>query len=370
MSLNGVKVIVHLDRLRGNVRELGRRHRALLPVIKADAYGHGREAVALTLEEEGVDWMAAGTVGEAALVRRAGIKARLLALLGPLETDDAALAAHDEITVLVHDRESLLRAAAHGAVTPLPVAVKFDSGMARLGFPCEEAPALVALLRNTPSVRPVLALSHLACADDPSRDACTQEQARRFFAATDVLRAAFPALESSLGNSPGLLGLPQLVGDRARPGLALYGVNPLRGSCREVAGQGLRPVMEAWAPVLSVHAVRRGAGIGYGHTFIAPEDMRVAVIAAGYADGWPRALSGKGSVVLHGRRASVVGRVCMQMTLIDVTALGDVVPGDQAFLLGGPGAEPISADETADLCGTIPYEVLCNLGRNPRRFEA
>ncbi len=368
MSFNCVRVIVHLERLRRNLRKLERLHSSLLPIIKADAYGHGCEAVARTLEEEGIVCMAVGTVEEGVHLRGRGIRARLLNLMGPVDAEDPARAAASGITMLVHDGETLRRAAAHGASFPLEIAIKFDSGMSRLGFPCEEAPAVAEALRAIPALRPVLAVSHLACADEPLRDACTHEQASRFYRAVAALRTAFPDIESSLGNSSALLGLPGLGGDRVRPGLALYGVNPLRGTVREGSGRMLEPVMEAWAPVLSVHVVRQGAGLSYGHTFTAPKDMRIAVIGAGYADGWPRALSGKGSVTLHGRRFPIVGRVCMQMTLIDVTGSDDTAVGDRAFLLGGPGPVPVSADEIADLCGTIPYEPLCSFGRNPRRF--
>ena len=368
MSLNGVQVIVHLDRLRRNAGKLAGLHAGLIAVVKADAYGHGRERVARALEEEGLDFLAAGTVGEAVLLRRSGVQARLLSLLGPVEREDPGAAAAHRVIPLVHDRESLRLAEAHGAAAPLDIAVKFDSGMSRLGFVCEDAAALAESLRVTPSLRPVLAVSHLACADDAGQDACTRDQALRFCDAVAALRAVFPELESSLGNSPGLLARPELAGDRPRPGLALYGLNPLHGTARAQLGEILEPVMEARAPVVSVHPLRRGAGASYGHTFVAPGDMRVAVIAAGYADGFPRALSGRGSVLLDGRRAPVLGRVCMQMTLVDVTDIPGVKVGDQAFLLGGPGENAVSAHEIARLCGTIPYEIVCGLGRNRREY--
>ena len=379
MNTTCLHVIIHEHALRANLRLLRSRIGEFFPVIKADAYGHGCLAAAGVIRSEGIRRMAVGTVGEAALLRRQGHQAELLALLGVLGTRDAELAARYRITVLVHNLESLTTLAeVTTAAAPLPVAIKLDTGMARLGFAPEEAPALVRLFAATPQVRPSLVVSHLAAADCPELDPCTREQHERFSKAVAVLRAAWPRLRTSLGNSPGSLGCPDLAGDLPRPGVAIYGINPFAGTSREALGQGLLPVMEVTAPVLDVHALDPGQALGYGCSFTATRPMRVAVIGAGYADGVLRALSNGGiktpetpagddsAVLLHGQRAPIRGRICMQMTLVDVTHIPETRTGDTAHLLGGEGPAAIAAQDLARWAGTIPYEIVCALGKNPR----
>jgi alanine racemase len=346
---------------------------AVMGVVKADAYGHGVVAVARVLAEEGIQHMAVGSVGEGALLRQEGHTAFLLALMGLARDEDTALAASYDITPLVHSRESLERILAQSHLTgrakPLTVAIKFDTGMSRLGFRVDEAAELADYLRTLKEVRPVLVMSHLAASDTPALDDFTHEQARRFHEATESMKAVFPGLKTSLTNSPGLLCWPSYVGDLARPGVTLYGGNPLHGTDRAKLGMGLLPVMEMAAPVLSVHPVVKGATVSYGCLYTAPKDIRAAVVGAGYADGYPRSLSMRGSVLIRGQRAPILGRVCMQMCIVDVTDIPGVEPGDTAYLLGGSGPLAIRPEELAEWWGTISYEVFCALGRNRRVSE-
>lgn len=251
----------------------------------------------------------------------------------------------------------------------MTVAIKFDTGMSRLGFRVDEAAELADYLRTLKEVRPVLVMSHLAASDTPALDDFTHEQARRFHEATESMKAVFPGLKTSLTNSPGLLCWPSYVGDLARPGVTLYGGNPLHGTDRAKLGMGLLPVMEMAAPVLSVHPVVKGATVSYGCLYTAPKDIRAAVVGAGYADGYPRSLSMRGSVLIRGQRAPILGRVCMQMCIVDVTDIPGVEPGDTAYLLGGSGPLAIRPEELAEWWGTISYEVFCALGRNRRVSE-
>lgn len=373
MFLSSSRITIHLENLRYNLHVLLARHPSLMPVIKADAYGHGVVPVARVLAEEGIRHMAVGTVGEGVLLRQEGHDAFLLALLGLAREEDTALALSYAITPLIHNLEGLNRLLAQSHLTghneSFPIAIKFDTGMSRLGFPAEEAGELMDYLRRCPEVRPVLALSHLAASDIPELDAFTREQAQRFQTATETLRTAFPDIKTSLTNSPGLLAWPSFAGDLARPGITLYGGNPLHGTDRARLGTGLLPVMEVTAPVLSVHSLRQGATVSYGCLFRADTDMRVAVIGAGYADGYPRALSMRGFVLVREQRAPILGRVCMQMCIVDVSHIPDVIPGDVAHLLGGSGPAAIRPEELAQWWGTIPYEVFCSLGRNRRVSE-
>jgi alanine racemase len=212
-------------------------------------------------------------------------------------------------------------------------------------------------------------MSHLAAADEPDSRDFTVEQARRFQRIVSGLRAAGIDCPASLANSAGILAHPDIVRDAPRPGLALYGGNPFHGTAWADKGAALKPAMEAMAPVLSVHDLPEGRSISYGRTFTAPRDMRVAIVAAGYADAFSRSLSNRGQVVLRGRRAPIVGRVCMQMTAVDVTRLEEVEPGDAAYLLGGEGETAVTPDELAEWWGTIGYEVMCLLGLGGRRYS-
>lgn len=383
MNTSCVQTIIHTQALQANIRFLQERHPAFMPIVKADAYGHGRDIVARALQTQGVNHMAVGTVGEAVRLRQQNIHGELVALMGLTCPEDAALAQRNNVTVLMHSPENLELAVRHArsgnaeTAPPLALALKIDTGMSRLGFAPERVPDLVRQLAQTPELRPALVLSHLASADDPAQDAFTLSQISRFQQAAAVLCAAFPGIKTSLGNSPGLLGWPGSAGDLPRPGLALYGVNPFAGTCKEALGHGLSPVMEATAPVLAVHDLQQGQSAGYGCAFVAPDFMRVAVVAAGYADGYPRSLSrthpalgqnraGQGAVLIHGQRAPLIGRVCMQMCLANVTGIPHVTQGDTAYLLGGPGQNTISVLDLAGWAETIPYEILCNLGKNRR----
>ena len=244
--------------------------------------------------------------------------------------------------------------------------------MGRLGFTPEDAPALVEHLRARPELLPRLALSHLSSVDMPGEDAYTAMQTRRFGRFYQTLRAAFPHILPSLGNSAATIGPARGESGICRPGLALYGGNPFAGTSREAMGKDLEWAMSVAAPILAVHPLRAGESVSYGRIFTAPRDMRVAVAAAGYATGYARALSGRVSLLVRGRRVPQVGRVCMSMLMLDVSAMPEATPGDLAWVLGGPaepGERPVDAQELAQLLGTIPYEVLCLMGSlNPRVY--
>ncbi len=372
MESSYLRVFIHEKALRSNIQWLKSRHGALLPVIKADAYGHGLCNVAEILQHEGIEHMATGTVHEAVLLRQHGIGGQLVALLGAMTPCEATLAAHYNITVLVHDEVSLqLAAACH---KPLQVAIKINTGMERLGFSPEKVSELVDVLLSYPYLQPYLVLSHLASADNPDKDAYTHMQIERFYNAAVFLRQTWPFLRTSLGNSAGSLRFSGHAGDLARPGISLYGVNPLQGTAEAFLGNGLVPVMEVQAPVLAIRSLEKGQALGYGCSFVAPYACQIAVIGAGYADGLHRALSNGGraeensAVVLHKKRAPLRGRVCMQMCMAECSSIHNVRVGDMAHILGGGCDNAITADDVAAWAGTIAYEVLCGLGKGARSF--
>lgn len=360
--------ICHIDHqaLRHNLRCMGLVD-SLMPVIKSNAYGHGLLPVARSLLQEGVRHLAVGTVAEGQALRQAGVGGDIVSLLGASGNNEMAQAKSLEIFPLVHSVESLHRAAAQGSPqAPMRVVIKQETGMARLGFSLEELPILLEHLRTLPQVLPVMLLSHLACADMPEKQASVTSQAKAFLQMHSLLRELYPHISACLNNTAGILGFPQLAHNLSRPGIALYGYNPFAGTAWEAQSPALRPVMSVSTRILQVRSLPAHSPVSYGETYITPKDTRIAVLATGYADGFSRGLSNKGQVVIHGKKVPIVGRVCMGMCMADIGSLPAqaVREGDSAWLLGGPGPESISAQDIAQIWGTIPYEVLCLLGNN------
>ncbi|MDP2847858.1 MAG: alanine racemase [Humidesulfovibrio sp.] len=372
---NKVEVRVRLSAIRANYRLLCGFGSRVIGVIKADAYGHGLFEVAQALAQEGCDTFAIGTVEEGVALRQhlreAGIKARIIALLGPIDPEDYPPLWEHEIIPFVGSFRQLetLAGQAARAGKGLPVALKFDTGMARLGFVAEDMPRLIERLREAPLVRPVMVSSHLATADDPDAVGVVMGQAGKFEDMLSALDEAGFALEANLANSAGILAHQMLHHQSQRGGIALYGANPFAGTAWEHLGRGLVPAMEVRTKIVAVHALKKGQSISYGGSYTAERDMRVAIVAAGYADAYSRGLSGKAAQMLvGGRRVPQVGRVCMQLCACDVSEVPDVRPGDWAVLLGGSGALAISAEELASWWGTISYEIFCLLGMNRRVY--
>ena len=375
IAFNKLEVRVRLAAIRANYRLLCSRGSRIIGVIKADAYGHGLTEVASALAKEGCDTFAVGTVEEGAALRRhlaaKGLTGRILVLLGPIEPDDYPPLWEYSLLPLIgsfRQLEALARQAARLG-KGLDISLKFDTGMARLGFGAEDLPRLLDRLREAPLVRPVMISSHLATADQPESVDYLMTQAERFSYALSSLTAAGYNLEANLANSAGILGHPSVHHQSQRAGIALYGANPFAGTTWEHLGRGLAPAMTVRTRIASVHSLPKGGCISYGCTYTAQRDMRVAIVAVGYADAYSRSLAGKSAqMLIAGRRAPVIGRVCMQLTACDVTDIPDARPGEWATLLGGDGPLAISAEELASWWGTISYEVFCLLGMNRRVY--
>jgi alanine racemase len=237
-----------------------------------------------------------------------------------------------------------------------PAAVHIDTGMSRLGLSADDIGALRLAADSAPAVDVRYVLTHLACADEPEH-ALNGAQLALF----DESRSLWPGARTSVGNSAGVLLGGEYGSDLARPGIAIYGGNPFRVRASEV-----EPVVTVRARVLQIREIDAGSSVGYGASFVAEGRMRVATIALGYADGYPRSLGNCGVAVLAGRRVPVVGRVSMDLVCVDVTALDReaVAIGDWATMIGGD----VSLDEVATLAGTISYELLTSLGRRHERI--
>jgi alanine racemase len=368
IGYNAVQVLVAPQAVADNWLRLQHKGTEMVAVVKADAYGHGLVPVAQALARRGARRFAVGTVAEGVALREALPGVQIIALLGIQDASDAAACRDYGIVPLVTHAGQwpLLRRAAAAADVPLAVILKFDTGMARLGFAWEAVVQVVDALRAAPMLRPVAVFSHLAAADDPEAADFVAEQTARLAAVQTSLAAAGFSVPASLANSAALVAHPAAHFQMQRPGIALYGANPLAGTAWEDRCPPLIPAMTVTAPILQVRDIAPGVTVSYGRTFRASRPMRIAIVAAGYADAYSRGLSGKAAMVVGGVRAPVLGRVCMQMTAVDVTHCPSARPGDRAYLLGGPGEAAITADELAAWWGTIPYEVLCLLGMNPR----
>ncbi|MDQ7859590.1 MAG: alanine racemase [Armatimonadota bacterium] len=346
---------VDLDALEHNVRLLAARApAALMAVVKADAYGHGAVAVARAALAAGAVWLGVAAPEEALELRAAGVDARLL-ILG--STAPAWLervgAAGCEVTA-----SGVADIAAVGRLGPRArprVHIEVDTGMTRGGATLAQLPdVVVAAARAGVAVAGVS--THLACADDQD-SAATRAQLARFAEAVRVVRARFPSALAHAAASAGLVGFPDAALDLVRPGIALYGVPPAPH-----LDPGLRPVMAVRSRVVRVLRVPAGTPVSYGATYRAATATTIATVPVGYADGYPRQLSGQGVMMVGGRRHPVAGRVCMDYTMLDV---GDaaVHEGDEVLVFG----EELPAVEVAAAAGTIAYELLCRLGRRVPR---
>ncbi|MBF0165967.1 MAG: alanine racemase [Magnetococcales bacterium] len=342
---------------------------AIYPVIKANAYGLGAVPVARALADAGAHGFCVAMVEEAAPLRAAGIELPVVLLSGFIPGLERQVVAFD-LEPVVFDLEAARRLShlrAHDEPAVL-VHVKIDTGMGRVGFAPELLPEVVAALDRLPGIRLTGLLSHLARADEQDKAgiAATQSQLERFCDAVQRLGARGQNLRRSLANSAGLLGMAAARLDWVRPGIMLYGASPFYPQ-RDWRQDGLRPVVRWLTHVLSVREVAAGTPLGYGHEFVTRRAARIALLPVGYADGYGRVLKGRARILTHGQYAPVVGRISMDLTLVDVTDIPEVEAGSRVTLLGADGAGFIGIEEMAGWMETIPYEVLCRLGpRVPR----
>jgi alanine racemase len=366
---------VNLQALRHNLGVV-RRLAGSVPVwavLKADAYGHGAPAVARTLERSGADGFCVALVEEAIELREAGIDGPILVMGGYYAGAHAEVIARGLVPV-VYDLaqvEAFARLVRGGSAKgPVKVHLKLDTGMARLGLRRSEVARFADSLGAFPEVQIHGLMTHLACADDAD-PAPTVDQLVRFDEATLELskRGVRSALRHAANSAALMRG--QALLDAVRPGVAIFGVDPLPPSSVG-ATPSLRPVMRVRSEVVDVRSIAAGDPVGYGALFRAPRPSRIATIPMGYADGLSRHLSNRGHVLVRGKRAPIVGAVSMDMSMIDVTDLPGVTVRDEVVVLGsqeGPlGKDAILAAEIAEKAGTIAWEVLTSISRRVPRF--
>ena len=343
----------------------------VMGVVKADAYGHGAAACARRLEAEGADWFGVATPEEGFALRRAGVSRFILSFGGFWEGQAAACVAGGIVPVVYRlDMAEALDAAARVAGVVADVHVKIDTGMGRLGVRYDEAAQFAEALRAFGNIRVDGLMTHFAAADEPRRDCYTTDQLGRFREAVAAFKARGhrPTFEH-MANSAATLAHPETRGNLVRPGGVLYGLwRDVLPPLREVPALTLRPVMSLRTRVTLLKQVHAGETLGYGCTYEAAREMTVATVPAGYADGYARALSNRGRVIIKGVYAPVVGRVSMDLTLLDVTGIEGVRVGERVTMLGADGELLLPAEDLAQTAGTLSYEITCGISaRVPRR---
>jgi alanine racemase len=343
----------------------------LMAVVKANAYGHGAVECARALEsmDEGVDWFGVALVEEGVALRRAGIRGRILCVGGFWQEQGNALLEYDLTPVLYRDdqaEELNARAAAAGRCADFHL--KVDTGMGRLGVPYREAVEFALALRGKSHLRLTGLMTHFSDADGEG-ETHTALQLARFKEVLAGLQSIGidPAIRH-LAASAGIHAYPASHGTLARAGAALYGLTRDVLTTR-IPPLAVRPVMSLHARIVQLKAVPAGTPLGYGRSFHTTRESRIATLPIGYADGWRRALSNKGFVLLAGRRAPIVGRVSMDLTLIDVTDCPAAAFGETATLIGTSGTDRITSEDVAEQAGTISYEVVTGISsRVPRLY--
>ncbi len=366
-----VKADINLDAVACNAKEI-KKHLTpgvkLAAVIKADGYGHGAVPVAETVYET-ADWFAVSNIEEALELRGAGVDKPILTLgyTAPLQLAEAI---KNRITLTLCDIESAEEISEEASKIGLTaeVHIKVDTGMGRIGFPAEpEVAEQVAAAVKLPNIKATGIFTHFARADETDKEA-TRLQFDKFLRFIDAMETrGITGLLRHAENSAAILSLPEYQLDMVRLGISLYGMYP----SDEVRPENMKlvPAMEIKSHVAFVKTVPAGTGIGYNATYVAPSVKRIATVPVGYGDGYPRALSNCGRVLIHGVSVPIVGRVCMDQLMIDVTEVPEVKRGDTVTLMGKEGEEMITAEEIGALSHSFHYEMVCNVGKRiPRVY--
>ena len=348
-------------------------------VVKADAYGHGAVECARALEKEGAVWFGVTSVDEGMRLRQGGITSRILILTGFWRGEEEDVVKHD-LTPTVWDWNhiELLEDVAEKLKLPpknaIPVHLKVDTGMSRLGVAVADLPMMAEVLREAHHVVLEGLFTHLASADVIDAPDANAQILRFEDAITAVIESGLSPVYYHMGNSAAVATRPETWKNMVRPGLSLYGyylpfASVVSGTPDTSYELPVKPVLTWKTRILQVREVGAGQPLGYHGAYVTRAPARIAVIPAGYADGLSRQLSSRGRVIVRNDYASIVGNVTMDLTLLDITGIPGVDVGDEVILLGTSGHHAITAWDIATLTGTVPYEVLCGISdRVPRKY--
>ncbi len=340
----------------------------MIAVVKADAYGHGAVPVSRALAESGAEYLAVACVGEAVELDEAGVDGRVLVMGAPVPGDAEEMVARKfECVISSLDQAEHLHATARQRHVQIGVHVKFDTGMGRVGFAAADHLEVMHALQQMESLRIEGVMTHLPSADEEDEAEFTRAQLANFGAIRGALEAAgFEVPLWHAANTAGIVGFSEAHCNAIRPGIGLYGCYPSQEMPQPVA---LRQAMTWKTEIARIRNMPVGDTVSYGRTWRAERPSRIALLSVGYADGYDRRLSNRGEVLVRGRRAPVVGRVCMDMTMVDVTDIPDASEGDEVVLLGAQDEDAISIGEMAALLNTIPHVVMTGIGKRvPRTY--
>lgn len=365
-----VELTVDLAALRHNYLELRRRlspGAKVMGVVKADAYGHGLVPAARTLAAAGAEYLGVASLEEGLALREAGLDVPIVLLMGIIPSESRAAAAADlEVVLYRPDVAQALEASGRFLGKKVRAHLKVDTGMGRLGLNPPEVLPFLESIKNFSNVEIMGLISHLATADEADKT-YAQRQLQEFLALLATARGQGWELPlSHIANSAALIEMPEAHFSMVRTGISLYGSPPAPGRSW---GVNLKPVMSFTTQVLQIKRVPPGSSISYGRTYTTPDWCNLAVLPVGYCNGYPRQLSNRGEVLVKGHRAPIRGRVCMNLTMVDVSRIPGVAEGERVTLLGEDGGDRLTADDLAAWADTISYDIYCTLGSaNPHRF--
>jgi len=369
---------IDLSAFSNNLKEIRRLipdHTKIMAVVKADAYGHGSVTIAKEAQSAGAEFLAVARLNEAMLLRNGGITLPIL-LFDDSAMHSAEIYIDQNIRPSVSSMEEaiLFSKSATQYGKPIKIHIKIDTGMGRLGFLSDELShkepgtlaRTIAEISNLPNIKIEGIYSHFATSDEKDKKYANTQLAifKKLIAQLNELLSYKPLYH--MANSGAIIDIPESHLDMVRPGISIYGIYPSQDVCKDKID--LHPVMSIKSKIVHLKKVKPNFKISYGCTFTTKRDSIIATVPVGYADGFPRSLSSKGEMIVRGQRAPVIGRVCMDLTMIDVTDIEGVSLYDEVVVMGRQDSEEITADEIASKCNTISYEILTSISPRVTRI--
>ena len=366
-----VKAVVSLDAIAHNFAEMKKniaKGTKIVAVIKADGYGHGAEAIARLIEDYDYIWgFAVATPEEALQLRTFGVKKPIL-ILGIVfaEYFTQMIAKEIRLTVCTYEMAQKLSEEAQRQGRDVHIHIGLDTGMSRIGFADrQESVEEIKKISQLPNLKIEGMFTHFARADETDRSPAIDQLNRYLNFAKLLEDAGIQIPMKHCSNSAGIIRVPEANLNAVRAGITIYGIYPSNEVERDIVK--LIPAMELKSHISYIKTVEPGAAFSYGGTFTAKKEMKVATIPVGYADGYPRSLSNKGWVLIHGKKAPILGRVCMDQFMVDITKIPDAKAGDEVTLIGKDGKEFISIEKFGDLSGRFSYEFACDISKRVPR---
>lgn len=360
---------INLDNLTYNIQSIkgNANSKEIMGVVKADAYGHGAVDVALTLLENGVKGLAVAVLSEGLELRKSGIKCPIMILGLTPETLLKDLIEHEiQPTVSSFEYAETLSKIAYKKSKTIKINIAVDTGMGRIGFlPNEESVDEIYKISKLPSIEIEGLFSHFSTADEKDKKYSYLQLDRYNWFYENLIKKGVKINTRTIANSAAIMELPSTHYDAVRPGVILYGYYPSNEVDRSQLS--IKPVMTLKANIVHIKVLEKDQYIGYGRKFKTERKSTIATLPIGYADGYSRMLSGKAKVIINGKFAPVVGTICMDQCMIDITDVGDVKVGDEVVLMGSCGDAKFDAEDIAEILGTISYEVICMMGKRVPR---